>query len=362
MAITKPTIDVTFKQLATSAITRSSRGYAILIVRDETDNTFDYKEYNLVTDVEETDYTSENYQYINDMFTFAPYKVCVVRIDADGTMADALAIVLENVKTGWITVGNGTAEDFATLSSWIKSQALNKKTYKAIVYNLATAPDEKHIVNFVNEYVTFSDSRGKVEGVHYLPSLIAILAVCNITRGCTYYNCSNLTKVTEVADNDVALQVGKFVLFNDGDTVRVVNGVNSMTTTNGITATEDMRYIENVETTDLILDDITTTFHDYVGAYKNKYANQMLFISSVNSYFNALSADGVDVLDSEYDNRSDIDVEAQRKAWISVGKTDAVNWTDLVVRKTVYKRSTFLAGQIKILGSMTDLHFAISLY
>jgi hypothetical protein len=97
MAIEMPSIDVVFKQLSATAIARSERGYAILIVRDETDKTFDYKEYNLVTDVTEADYTETNYQYINDIFTFSPYKVCVVRIDEDGTMADALSIVSEKV-------------------------------------------------------------------------------------------------------------------------------------------------------------------------------------------------------------------------------------------------------------------------
>lgn len=360
MAITMPSIDVIFKQLATSAITRSERGYSILIVRDNTNKTFDYKEYNLMTDVDEDDYTATNYQYIKDIFAFAPYKVCVVRIGEDGTMADALAIVLENVKTGWITVADGTDTDFATLISWIKSQVANKRTYKTVVYNATTAPDEKHIVNFVNEYVTFSDSRGKVTGLSYLPSLIGILAVCNITRGCTYYACSNLSKVTEVADNNVALGAGKFVLFNDGDTVRIANGVNSMITTNGTTATEDMKFIENVEAMDLIMDDITTTFHDYIGNYKNKYDNQMILISAINSYFRNLA--GEDVLDSEYNNVADIDIEAQRAAWIAAGKTEASNWSDTVVRKTSYKRSVYLESSIKILGSMTDLKFTISLY
>lgn len=366
MAITMPSIDVIFKQLATSAITRSERGYAILIVRDDTNKTFDYKEYNLITDVDEDDYIATNYQYIKDIFAFAPYKVCIVRIDATAeggtapTIADALSIVLENVKTGWITVADGTDIDFTTLSSWIKSQVNNKKTYKAVIYNATTAPDEKHIVNFVNEYVTFSDSRGKVTGLSYLPSLIGILAVCNITRGCTYYACSNLSKVTEVADNDVALGQGKFVLFNDGDTVRIANGVNSMTTTNGTTATEDMKFIENVEAMDLIMDDITITFHDYIGNYKNKYDNQMILISAINSYFRNLA--GEDVLDSEYNNVADIDIEAQRAAWIAAGKTEASNWSDTVVRKTSYKRSVYLESSIKILGSMTDLKFTISLY
>lgn len=371
MTVTEPTIDVSFKQKASTLVDRSERGYAILILRDDTDATFDYKEYDLITDVDEDDYTSTNYQYIEDLFTFAPYKVCVVRISktaASGstvpTISDALNIVIQNVATGWITIADGASADFDILSSWIKSQDNNnKKTYKAVVYNATTAPDEKHIVNFVNTSVTFSDTtRGTVNGVQYCPSLIAILAKCNVTKGCNYFNCSNLSKVTEVADRAAALAAGKFILINDGSYVRIDRGINSMTTVNGTTATEDMKEIEVVEAMDLIKDDITTTFKEYLDSgYKNKYNNQILFISAVNGYFTELSADGTDVLDSEYTNVADINVVSQRAAWVAAGTTDAATWTDLVVRHTTYKRSLFLTANAKILQSMVDLYFDINI-
>lgn len=372
MTVAMPNIDVSFKQKANSLVDRSERGNAILIVRDDTLKTFDYKEYDLVTDVKSTDYSAANYQYIQDIFTFAPYKVCVVRIDATAkeggkapTMNDALNIVIENVKTGWITVGGGTNSDFETLTSWIKSQtANNKKTYKAVVYNATTAPDEKQVVNFANESVTFADAtRGKTTGLDYCPSLIGILAKCNVKQGCNYFKCTNLSNVTEVADRNSALGSGKFILINDGPDVRIARGINSLTTTNGTTSTEDMKEIEVVEAMNLMQDDISTTFkEDYLGGgYKNKYDNQILFISAVNGYFKELEADVTDVLDSEFNNKSDIDVEAQRDAWVSSGKAEASSWTDLQVKHNTFKRSMFLTANAKILQSMVDLHFDINL-
>ena len=368
MTVSMPNIDVSFKQKAASLVDRSERGYAILILRDDTNKEFNYKEYDIITDVKEADYTEENYKYIQDIFTFAPYKTCVVRINASEsdsqTITDALNIVSQKVKTGWITVGNGKTEDFNTLSSWIKTKVtMEKKTYKAVVYNAIT-PDEKHVVNFVNEYVTFSDrTRGKVGGVHYCPSLIGILAKCNITKGCNYFKCTNLSEVEEVEDRDTALGDGKFILFNDGDDVRIARGINSLTATNGTTTTEDMKEIEVVEAMDLMQDDISTTFkEDYLGGgYKNKYDNQILFISAVNGYFKELAADGIDVLDGEFENKSDINVEAQREAWIAAGTTDAKDWTDIQVRKNTFKRSLFINANVKVLQSMVDLKFVVNL-
>lgn len=366
MTVKMPNMDVSFTQKASSLVERSERGYAILIIRDDTVKTFDYKEDDVITDVKETNYTTDNYQYIKDIFTFAPYKVCIVRIDSTApTITDALNIISQKVKTGWITVGNGSADDFSTLASWTKTKAtMEKKTYKSVVFNATTAPDEKHVVNFVNEYVTFSDAtRGKVEGVHYCPSLIGILAKCNITKGCNYFKCTNLSEVSEVDDRNAALGAGKFILINDGANVRIARGINSMTTTNGTTATDDMKEIEVVEAMDLMQDDISTTFkEDYLGGgYKNKYDNQVLFISAVNGYFKKLSANGTDVLDGEYENKSDINVEAQRAAWIEAGTSEASSWTDIQVKQKTFKRSMFLKGNVKILQSMVDLDFGINL-
>jgi len=362
MTVAMPNIDITFKQLATSAITRSQRGYAILIVRDETDTTFDYKEYSVITDVDEADYTDKNYQYIKDIFTFSPYKVCIVRIDETvDTIAAALAILEGNVKTGWVTIADGTTEDFATLASWTKSKEALKKYYKSVCYK-ATTTDCKHIVNFYNDSVTFKDTRGVQTGEKYCPSIIGILAVCNIARSATNYKCSNLSKVVQVADNNVTVGAGKLILINDVDVVKVAVGVNSLATTNGTTLTEDMKYIDFVEAMDLIYDDINSTFKDYQGSNKNKYDNQILFISAVNGYFKTLTATGTDVLDSEYANIASINIEAQREAWIGTGKAEAVTWTDSQVKNNTFKRTVFLAGDIKILGAMENLAFDISLF
>lgn len=359
MAVTMPVIDIIFKQLATSIIARSERGYAILIIKDDTDKTFDYKEYSLLTEVNKSDYSTINYQYIKDVFTFSPYKVGIVRIDTTGdTISDAITILTGNVKTGWVTIADGTTEDFATLASWTKSQETLKKYYKSVCYK-ATTTDCRHIVNFYNDKVTFNDDRGQVTGEKYCPSLIGILASCNIHRAATNYICSNLSKVTELADNNAAVAAGKFILVNDINEVKVGLGINSLQTINNETLTEDMKYIDIVEAMDLIYDDINSVFKKYQGSYKNKYDNQILFISATNDYLKSIAKE--DVLDSEYNNLAGINTEAQRAAWVSSGTTEAAEWDDAKVKINTYKRSVFLSGDIKILGAMENLHLVFNM-
>lgn len=365
MAVTMPKIEIDFEQRAGDLAERSERGIAILIVRDETSKDFTHKQYSDLSaaQADESLYTADNYAAICDMMGFAPYQAHIFRVDASGALADTLAAIGKTVKTGWIAVAGQNAADGAALAAWVKAQDnTRKKTYKAVCYNLATAPDDMHVVNYVNESVTYTDDRGTQDGVTYLPSLLGIFAVCNVTRGCTNYLCSNLSEVQEVADNDAALGSGKFILVNDEDgNVRVAQGINSMTTTNGQTQTEDMQFIETVEAMDMMRDDITSVFREtYLGNYRNSRDNQMMLVASLNmSYFRQLMQQSI--LDPDYANAARIDTDAQRAAWVASGKSEAADWDDDTVKANPFKRTVYLTANVKILGSMTDLIFPITM-
>lgn len=365
MAVTMPQINITFAQRAATMVSRSERGIAILIVRDDTNKGFMHKKYTDLTALEADKalYTADNYAAISDMLSFAPYESHVFRMDTAGKLADTLGEVTRTVKTGWVTIAGQRAEDGAALVTWIKAQAAKSRSYKCVVYNITTLPDDMRVVHFVNPSVTFADTRGKRDGVQYLPSLAGLFAVCNVKRGCTNYHCSNLTAVEEVADNDAAVGAGKFILFHDDEgAVRVGQGINSLTTLDGKTRTEDMQFIETVEAMDMIRDDIRATFRrDYLGNYRNSRDNQMMLIASINmSYFAQLAKENI--LDPDYHNSAEIDVEGQRAAWLATGKAEAELWDADTVKATPFKRSVYLTGKIKILGSMTDLFFPINLF
>lgn len=364
MSVTMPVIQTIFKQLAGSIVQRSTRGTAILIIRDDTEGGKPITQY-ADTAAAQRDtalYTAANLAAICDVLAFAPAKTYVVRISTTAAIADALSLISRNIKNGWITVCGTTklTADLTALESWIKTQEAAQKGYKAFVYK-STAPDCMHVVNFANEKVTFGDSRAEQAGSFYLPSLIGIAAVCNITRGMTNYLCKNLTRVEEVSDSDTAVGAGKFVLVNDDDgTVRVGVDVNSLTTTDGSAKTEDMKYIETVEAMDMIREDVNSAYKQtYYGTYKNTLDNQMLFISAVSGYYKDLAK--TDVLDAQYENTAYIDVESQRAAWVAAGKAEAATWDDATVRAMAFKKQLFLASDVKIVGSMGSMTMTVNL-
>lgn len=360
MAVTLPSIGITFTQKATSLISRSERGIAILIVRDTTDTPTFYT-FTALSEVDSSDFTAGNYQYIEDVYALKqPYRLYVVRIGTTGTIADATAIIEANVSTGWVTIADGTSTDFTALVSWIGTSESAGKTYKAIVHGILTAPDKKHVVDFVNTNVVFSDDRASETGEKYLPSLLGLFAGSNILTGTTNAKCSNLTSATAVSAPATDVAAGKFILINDVGGVYVGVGVNSLTTTNGTTLTEDMKYIETVEAMDLISDDIRDEFkNNYVGKYKNSYDNQILLIAAIREYFAQIAKQNV--LDPDYINTVDVNVAAQRAAWVAVGTAAAAEWTDAEVKRAAFKRTVYLEANIKILGSMEHLTFEINM-
>ena len=362
MVVKQPNIDIAFKQKATSSIEKSERGIAILILKnDETSGCPSYAEYKEITEFEasKSKYSTANQTAIKDVFVFPPNKIVVVNAD---TVVNALIEIEKNIPTGWITIAStDEEEDFSGLVSWIKSKEKAKKTYKAITWK-ATSTDCKHIVNFTNTKVKLNDIRGEVDAVQYLPSLLGILASCGGSgKSATYYKCTNLESVTGFADVDTELAKGDLVLFNDINSVRICQGINTLITLDGEKSTEDMQFIETVEAMDMIQDDIRDVFKEtYLGPYKNRLNEQMLFISAINGYFKEL--EDADILDSEYQNIASINVDSQRKAWIASGKSEAVDWDDAKVKSSTFKRDIYLSGDIKILGSMTNLKFDISLF
>lgn len=351
----KPTIDVVFKQLATTAISRSARGIVALIIRDETDTTFSIKEFNVISDIKTELFTSENLSLLKDCFFGSPSKVIVVRISLTDDIAVALSMA---AGLAFDYIGGALSQgDQTELANWIKGQSDLKRTFKGVTWGTFIA-DHECVINLCNTSVEFSDSRGVSSGEKYIPTLLGILAGIPLNKSVTYFKCLNLKSVTEVESIDEKIDDGNLVLFKDEGYVKIAAGVNTLTTLS-VTKIEDMKQIGFVEAMHLISKDIKSTFKEWIGNYKNKYDNQVLLITSIMAYFKSLEKE--EVLDDQYKNTVDVNVNAQRQAWLSIGK-DISLWDDQQVKNNSYKRSVFLLGDIKILGAIENLALDLNLF
>ena len=387
MAIGLPKVDVIFKGLANTAVVRSGRGIACLIIKDNTGmDTLELKakkeslvneenlrvksvitedkilkQYKGFTEVESTDYTEENYKIIEDVFLTEINKLYVIKIPNDKTFEDVKPFIKKDIN--WIAYIGETREEQKKLADFVKLENKSRsKRLKAICYNLQEAEaDDMHIVNFVNASVIKADGKSLV-GYKYLGRLLGVLTGCRMDMSVTYNILSDLNSVEQIGDTDAineAIGKGKFVLINDDDGVRIARGVNSLQK-NDKEHTEDMKYITIVEAMDLIYEDIINTFKQvYLGRFKNSYDNQVLFISAINSHFRDLARE--EILDPNYNNISFVDIEKQRETWIENGKLEATNWSDIQVKNNTFRTNVYLQANVKFLNAMEDLLFIVNM-
>lgn len=342
-----PEINITFESLAVSAIQRSQRGIVALILKDEGD--FETKEYRTVADIDKDDWSEQNKDYIEKAFLGIPHKVICERISPEGDASEALRR-LQNKVWNYLAFPEGDHEAIVT---WIKSQRQNKKTFKAVVAN--EAADSEGIINFTTEGI-------KVGEKEYTPSqytarIAGLLAGLSLERSATYYILHEVTDITEHADPNQAIDDGELILINDGRHIKIGRGVNSLTdVTTG--KSDEWKKIKIIEGHDIIRDDITRTFEDeYVGKVINSYDNQVLFLAAVNAYLTGLEGN---VLNPSHDNRIEVDVEAQRQAWLGIGHTEAEDWTDQEVKENSFRTNVFVRGSLRFLDAMEDLDMVIS--
>lgn len=354
-----PQIIINFMQKAASAITRSEKGVVCLLLDDTTTSSElkDLYTYEFAAQVDKTHWTEDNVKIIKETLSAGPSKVYVVRVASPKSFDDVKATV-DSLSFNWLAYTSSSAQSNIVEYVQARNGKSKGKKVKAVVFN-ATAPDDEHIVNFANTKVKRKTDSAEIAGNFYVGRLAGLLAALPFTRSSTYYVLNDLEYVTEPEDVDAAIDAGKFVIINDFGEPKIGRGVNSLTTV-GDGKTDDWKSIVIIEAIDLILEDIYTTFkNEYVGKYKNKYDYQCIFLSAVNRYFEALEKE--DVLDNEYDNHAEIDVEAQRTAWLNVGKEEAASWDELTVKKNSFKKQMFLAGNIKILDAMEDMTFNIDI-
>lgn len=144
-----PTIEVVFKQLAVSAIKRSERGIAAIIIRDDTlsETGITKKTYRSSMDLDSKSYTEANLKILERCFLVAVNKVVVISLPTAGDFKDALKI-LDKIKYNYVCTTDAASQQ--ALASYVvdynaTAKGMMKHTV-CIVYDATTA-DSKYVIN-----------------------------------------------------------------------------------------------------------------------------------------------------------------------------------------------------------------------
>ena len=158
---------------------------------------------------------------------------------------------------------------------------------------------------------------------------------------------------------DNRINAGEFVVFDDGEKVKVARGVNSFVTTVQDKG-KSFKKIKLVELMDMIHDDIKKTAEDnYLGKYANSYDNRCLLITAINGYFLELEANS---LAEKGHNNCSIDIEATKIYLIKNGrktKEELKMMKDIDIKYENIGDNVFLTAEMSLLDAIETIKLPI---
>ena len=348
-----PSISIAFKTLATTAIQRSERGTVCLILQD-TKATQKWYTFKTIADVETEKWDKDSIKYINLAMHYGAFKI-LVRVIQSGEDTSKVLKDLEMRKFNWLAYPKASETEDQTVVNWVKQQFGNTgvigKTVK-YVSSFADKTDHVAIVELANGG-TYKSIYGDFTAQEYTAAIAGLIAGMPLNRSADNYTMSDLKSV-----EDYEPKLGKFSLYNDEEVVKVNYGVNSKTTFDS-TWKKDTRKIKVVEGMCFIVDDIRDTFKNYwLGNYINDYDNKMNFCSNITKvYFKEMAPN---VLNGDYDNKVEIDIEAHKKVIIADG-LEVSSMTDLEILQYPTGEDVYLTGDVRFVDTMASLSLTMTM-
>jgi hypothetical protein len=343
-----PNILIEFKAKASTAIKRGDRGIVAIVVIDQNKQVLKLSN---ETEIPEN-LTKANKAYIQRAFLGGANPVKSVVVIATDSLTNGLK-ELECVKFDYAVAPHDVSgADATTFSNFIKGLRDNKGIkVKAVLPNVKA--DHEGIINFTtDEIVTGGET---LTTAAYCSRIAGLLAGTPLQTGATYYTLTDVDDVPKFtkAELDEKINKGEFVLFHDGEKVKVGRAITSLTTV-GATKSEDYKSVKIVDTMDLIYTDIKRTCEDsYIGKFANNYDNKCNLIVSIQAYLESLRKD--ELLDQEI--TTSIDIEAQTNYLKAKGE-DVENMTEQEIKKANTGTQVFLKSQYKILNAIEDISVA----
>ncbi|GKH45746.1 MULTISPECIES: phage tail sheath subtilisin-like domain-containing protein [Anaerotruncus] len=351
-----PSIDITFKTLGMTAIQRSQKGIVAVILEDAAGAGA-----HIMTNV--TDIPSalgaENRAYLERAFTGyvnPPRKVIAYVVDGtEKTLDDALAYFATQQFDYLVGAPDTESADAQKIASWVKSERANKHTVKAVLPG--TAADSEAVVNFTTGGIRLGEA--SVTTAAFCSRIAGLIAGTPMTISCTYAPLAEVSDVTRLTKEqlDTAIDSGEFVLFHDGEKVKVGRGVNSLKTTSQEKG-EAFKKIKIVEAMDMIQNDIRMTAEDgYIGKYANSYDNKCLLIMAVKGYLEELERSGILETGTSV---VELDLAAQENYLKSKG-IDTSDMSEQQIKEANTDAKVFLRARVSILDAIEDIVLPITI-
>ncbi|UDN63146.1 phage tail sheath subtilisin-like domain-containing protein [Clostridioides sp. ES-W-0016-02] len=354
MAIGLPSINISFKELATTVKERSARGIIAMVLKDT--KALGFNEIHEKEDIP-ADLSAENKDYINMALmgnVNAPNKVLVYVLGEEEEVQSSLDF-LETKEFNYLCMPKAIEADKNVIKSWIiKLRDTDKVKVKAILGKVAG--NHEGIINFTTEDTLVGTKKYSAE--EFTSRIAGIIAGTPLSQSITYTKLGDVIDIPKSTKADAESKVnnGELILIKEAGAIRIARGINSLTDLTEEKG-EMFQKIKIVDTLDIIHSDIRKVIiDDYIGKVTNSYDNKCLLIVSIKGYLEELEKSAL----IESNSTVEIDFKAQ-KSYLKLKGIDLSYMTSQEIKEANTGSKVFLKATIKALDAMEDIDLSIEI-
>ena len=346
-----PIIDISFRQLAKSAVARSQRGIVALILKDTAKAS--------LTVFDEGDIpaslTEANQALIKDVLKGSPNKIELFVLGADNEISEALTY-FEGVEFNLMCMPQAESGDITAIKTFIKKMNDVVK-YKCDAILANEKADSEAIINYTAKDIVVNGE--EVTTANHTARIAGLIEGTPLHQSITY----SVLKDVEAIENltkeeaDSRIDAGELILVREMGKVRVARGVNSLTT---LTDTKGNAFqkIKLRKTLNLIHNDLRRVIVEkYIGKVPNNYDNKCILITEIKNYLDELATEQL----IEKVNTVGIDLIAQKKWLKDNTNLDVNNMSEQEIKEANTQSNVFIAISLKVVDAMEDIVIAVEI-
>ena len=346
-----PTIDISFKQLAKSAVIRSQRGIVALILKDTTKASLTvFDEGDIPSNLSEA-----NQALIKDVLKGSPNKIELFVLGSGSNISEALTY-FEGVEFNLMCMPSAETSDVTAIKTFIKKMNEVVK-YKCDAILANEKADSEAIINYTAKNIVVGGE--SVTTANHTARMAGLIEGTPLNQSITFATLSDVDAIENLTKEqaDTRIDNGELILVREMGKVRVARGVNSLTSLTDVKGNAFQK-IKLRKTLNLIHNDLRRVIVEkYIGKVPNNYDNKCILITEIKNYLDELSSEQL----IEKVNEVGIDLIAQKK-WLKDNTNLDINaMTEQEIKEANTQSNVFLAISLKVVDAMEDIVIGISI-
>ena len=346
-----PIIDISFKQLAKTAVIRSQRGIVALILKDTTKASLTvFDEGDIPSNLSEA-----NQGLIKDVLKGSPNKIELFVLGTGTNISEALTY-FEGVEFNLMCMPSAETSDVTAIKSFIKKMNDVVK-YKCDAILVNEKADSEAIINYTAKNIVVGGE--SITTAKHTARIAGLVEGTPLHQSITFATLSDVDAIENLTKEqaDTRIDNGELILVREMGKVRVARGVNSLTTLTDIKGNAFQK-IKLRKILNLIHNDLRRVIVEkYIGKVPNNYDNKCVLITEIKNYLDELATEQL----IEKVNTVGIDLLAQKK-WLKDNTNLDVNaMTEQEIKEANTQSNVFIAISLKVVDAMEDIVIAVEI-